>query len=123
MSFKKRVPKNTNKRRRDDNEKDNEVEEVQDETEELVARTKLVQQGRNRSKGLDITSGASKRRKREDDSDFASLKFGMNHFQPQVDLPEQLKQKMEDYIVDHLKSNPHTTEEKSTSSRTTETKS
>jgi len=117
MSFKKRTTKNSNKRKREDNEKEKEEEEKEEqETEELVARTKLVQQARNRSKGLDVTSeGMSKKRKKEDDSDFASLKFGLNHFQPQVDLPDQLKKKMETFIEENLKKSNQTPEPKSES--------
>jgi len=99
MSFKKRAPRNVHKRKRENDDQEHDDNEP---TEDMVARTKLVQQGRQRNKGLDI-KGEKKRKKTEDDSDFAALKFGFNHFQPQVDLPDQLKQKMESYIEENLK--------------------
>jgi len=114
MSFKKRAPRNVHKRKR---EEENDDEHDTEPTEDMVARTKLVQQGRQRNKGLDI-KGEKKRKKTEDDSDFAALKVGFNHFQPQVDLPDQLKQKMESYVEENLKlaSQPQSIAEKDTSS-------
>eukprot|EP01123_Difflugia_compressa_P006909 TRINITY_DN19317_c0_g1_i1.p1 TRINITY_DN19317_c0_g1~~TRINITY_DN19317_c0_g1_i1.p1 ORF type:complete len:144 (-),score=45.15 TRINITY_DN19317_c0_g1_i1:199-630(-) len=105
MSFKKRtITTNATSRKRkrynnDDEEEDCEI------VQELVQQTKLLQQGRARLKGSDMTPNREIKmaKQKNDESDFSGLKFGLNSFQPQVDLPTALQHKMNAYIEEKLK--------------------
>jgi len=107
MSFKKRI-KNSNLRKRKRDDENNNPEEPEDQREkvlELVEQTKLVQQGRKLLRGCDMTPNREvkfTKSKNENDSDFASLKYGLNSLHPQIDLPSNLQVKMDAYIEERL---------------------
>eukprot|EP01124_Arcella_intermedia_P025440 TRINITY_DN4555_c0_g1_i4.p1 TRINITY_DN4555_c0_g1~~TRINITY_DN4555_c0_g1_i4.p1 ORF type:complete len:196 (-),score=64.00 TRINITY_DN4555_c0_g1_i4:62-649(-) len=103
MSFKKRNQNSTKTRKRKLQEVDTPNED-EDQLLDLVQQTKLLQQGRARLKGSDLTPNREVKqlKSKNDESDFSQLKFGLNSFHPQVDLPVTLQEKMDAYIEDKL---------------------